>query len=74
MTRHAELIDSLEHAPRQGVAVDDPEGARYVVISDTALNLIIRELRKGRAERPEAEYFESSVSECNDARSVQVDS
>jgi hypothetical protein len=57
MTRHAELIDSLEQAPRQGAAVDDLEGARYVVISESAVKLIIQELRKGLPERPGAEYF-----------------
>jgi hypothetical protein len=56
MTRLPELIDSLERSPRQGSAVDDPEGARYVVISETALNMIIRELRQGLPERPGAEY------------------
>jgi hypothetical protein len=43
--------------------VDDPEGARCVVISETALNLIIKELRKGLPERPGAEYFDSGVPE-----------
>jgi len=63
MTRLPELIDSLERSPRQGAAVDDPEGARYVVISETALNLIIRALRQGLPERPGAEYFGSDVPE-----------
>jgi hypothetical protein len=63
MKRHAELIDSLEQAPRQGAAVDDPEGARFVVISETAVKLIIQELRKGLPERSGAEYFDSRVSE-----------
>jgi len=52
-----DVIDALERAPRQGAAVDVPEGTRYVVISETALNQIIRELRVGSAERPDAEYF-----------------
>jgi len=63
MTRLPELIDSLERSPRQGAAVDDPEGARYVVISETALNMIIKELRQGLPERPGAEYFGSDVPE-----------
>jgi len=63
MTRLPELIDPLERSPRQGAAVDDPEGARYVVVSDTALSLIIRELRRGLPERPGAEYFGSDVPE-----------
>lgn len=53
-----DVIDALERAPRQGAAVDEPEGARVVVISETALNRIIRELRVGSAERPDAEYFQ----------------
>jgi hypothetical protein len=63
MTRLPELIDSPERSPRQGAAVDDPEGARYIVISETALNWIIRELRQGLSERPRAEYFASDVPE-----------
>jgi hypothetical protein len=63
MTRLPELIDSLERSPRQGAAADDPEGARYVVISEAAVNLIIKELRKGLPDRPGAEYFDSGVPE-----------
>ena len=54
-----DAIDALGRAPRQGAAVDGPEGARYVVISETALNRIIRELQLGTAERPDADYFGS---------------
>jgi len=54
----ADVIDALERAPRRGAPVDDPEGARFVVISETALNRIIRELRLGSAERPDAENFQ----------------
>ena len=53
-----DVIDALERAPRQGAEVDEPEGARVVVISETALNRIIRDLRMGSAERPDAEYFQ----------------
>jgi len=53
-----EIIDALERAPRQGAAVDAPEGARYVVISETALTRIVRELRL--VERQDAEYFGSA--------------
>jgi hypothetical protein len=53
----ADIADALERAPRQGAATDDPEGARHVVTSETALNKISRELRLGSAERPDAEYF-----------------
>jgi len=34
---------------------------RYVVISETALKQIIRELRLGSANRPEAEFFETKT-------------
>ena len=37
--------------------MDHPEGARYVVISETALNAIIRDLRLAAGERPDGEYF-----------------
>jgi len=57
-----DVIDALERAPRQGAAVDDPEGARTVVISETALNQILRELRLGSRARPDAEYFESGTT------------
>jgi len=50
----------IERAPRQGGAADDPE-ARYVVISETALNQIIRELRQVLSERPDAEYFDANA-------------
>ena len=53
----AEIIDALEGAPRQGADVDDPEGARYVVFSDTAIKRITRELRLAAAERPDAEFL-----------------
>lgn len=54
-----EVIDALERAPRQGAAADEPEGSRYVVISETALNRIVNELRKWLGERSGAEYFSS---------------
>ena len=57
----ADVIDALERAPRQGTDVDDPESARYVVISETALKEIIRELRIGSANGPDAEFFEAQI-------------
>ena len=54
----ADVIDALERAPRRGAPVDEPEGARFVVISETALNRIIRELRLGSAERPDVENLQ----------------
>lgn len=53
--RIAEIIDALERAPRQGADQDEPEGARYVAISETALKRIVRRLRL--VEREDAEYF-----------------
>jgi len=41
-----EIRQGLEKIPRHGFEKDEPEGARYVVISDTLLNLIIKALKK----------------------------
>ena len=54
----AEIADALERAPRQGADKDQPEGSRYAVFSDTALNKMARELRLAAADRPDAETFE----------------
>ena len=59
--RITEVIDALEHALRQGHTADEPEGARYVVISETALNRIIQELQHALPERPDAEYFDADA-------------
>jgi len=59
--RISDLIDALERSPRQGETADEPEGARYVVISETALNRIIRDLRHVLSERPDAEYFDANT-------------
>ncbi|HZT32782.1 MAG TPA: hypothetical protein VFA33_23040 [Bryobacteraceae bacterium] len=56
-----DVIDALERAPRQGAAADNPEGARYVAISENALNQLIRELRLACAERPDPEFFASKT-------------
>ena len=53
----AEIADVLEGAPRQGASVDVPEGVRYVVLSDTALNRIARELRMAASARPDSEHL-----------------
>jgi nicotinamidase-related amidase len=58
----AEIADALERAPRQGADKDHPEGSRYVVFSDTALNAMARELRLAVADRPDAETFEGRES------------
>ena len=54
-----EIADALEGGPRQGAAEDRPEGVRYVVLSDTLINQITRELRLAAAERPDAEALDS---------------
>ena len=59
--RITEVIDALERAPRQGGTADEPAGARYVVIGETALNRIVRELRQALSERPDAEYFDAKA-------------
>ena len=51
--RIAGIIDELERWPRQGGSVDDPEGGRFVVISETALTVIIRDLRSAALEGAE---------------------
>ena len=58
----AEIADAMERAPRQGAEKDQPEGSRYVVFSDTALNAMARELRLAVADRPDAETFEGRES------------
>jgi hypothetical protein len=30
-----EIADALDNAPRDGAAVDEPEGDRYITLSDT---------------------------------------
>lgn len=62
----ADIVDALDRAPRQGAVVDDPEGARYVVISETALNKIVRELRLGSVERPDAEFFQTGTTSTHE--------
>ena len=58
----AEIADALERAPRQGADKDQPEGSRYAVFSDTALNAMARELRLASADRPDAETFDGRES------------
>ena len=58
----SEIADALERAPRQGADKDHPEGSRYVVFSDTALNAMARELRLAVANRPDADSFEGRES------------
>jgi hypothetical protein len=67
-----QIAQALVEAPRQGAEADVPEGSRYVVISDTAVAEIIRELRAIReaidhprqtAERENAEFLAGLKSE-----------
>ena len=58
----AEIADALERAPRQGADKDHPEGSRYVVFSDTALNAMARELRLASVDRQDAETFDGRES------------
>lgn len=53
----SDIADVLDGAPRQGATMDDPEGLRHVVFSDTAMQRITRELRLAASERPRAESF-----------------
>ena len=53
------IADALESAPRQGAAVDNPEGVRYSLFSDTLLRRMARDLRLAASERLEAEDFEA---------------
>jgi nicotinamidase-related amidase len=57
-----EIADALERAERQGADKDQPEGSRYAVFSDTALQTMARELRLTAADRPDAESLERRQS------------
>jgi len=58
----SEIADALERAQRQGAEKDQPEGSRYAVFSDTALNAMARELRLASADRPDSETFDGRES------------
>jgi hypothetical protein len=51
----SEIADALEGAERQGADKDHPEGSRYAVFSDTALQTMARDLRLASADRPDVE-------------------
>jgi nicotinamidase-related amidase len=53
----SEIADALERAQRQGADKDHPEGSRYAVFSDTALQTMARDLRLASADRPVVETF-----------------
>jgi len=40
-----EIIDAFESVEVQGADVDEPEGARWVQVSEQALNMILESLR-----------------------------
>jgi hypothetical protein len=52
-----EIAEALERAERQGADKDRPEGSRYAVFSDTALQNMARALRLASADRPDVETF-----------------
>ena len=58
-----EIADGLDKTPRQGAAVDDPEGSRFVLLSDTFLRRITRDLRLASGERLDAEYTSGDAVE-----------
>lgn len=41
-----DVIDVLKNAPRQGSANDEPEGSRYIILSDTLVKELIKTLRR----------------------------
>jgi hypothetical protein len=46
-----EIIEILKNAHRHGAEKDEPEGARYIVISDTLANRLVKELKEYLDER-----------------------
>jgi hypothetical protein len=57
-----EIADALERAQRHGADKDQPEGSRFAVFSDTALQAMARALRLASADRPDVETFEGRES------------
>ena len=51
------VIDALERAPRQGTPSESEKDGRFVVFSEAAVDLLIKELRLAATERPEGETF-----------------
>ena len=41
-----DVIDALKNAGRQGSAKDEPEGSRYITLSDTLVKELIKALRR----------------------------
>jgi len=50
-----QLAAELEKAPRQGAAVDRPEGERFIVVSDTLAKEIVATLRRIAGEPVESQ-------------------
>jgi len=46
----------ISDAYREGAEKDEPEGARYITISDTAARVMVRMLREGLTDEEEAEH------------------
>lgn len=47
------LAKKLKEIPREGAEIDEPEGARYVQLSDSLLDEIVEALENGRQPEPE---------------------
>jgi len=45
-----DVIEILEIAPRIGNETDDPEGSRFIIISDTLSKNMVKKLREVTAE------------------------
>jgi hypothetical protein len=46
-----EIIDAIKNAPRLGDSTDEPEGARYIKMSDTLAKLVVDSLENEKEER-----------------------
>lgn len=49
-----ELIDLFETAPRSGASKDEPEGVRYIQISDTLARDLLQRLKNLRTDPHDA--------------------
>lgn len=54
MSNVQKVISILENAPRLGAETDEPEGTRYIQISETLASLMIRHLKRVEADRVDA--------------------
>lgn len=51
-----DIINTLKNAPRQGAVSDEPEGLRYIVMSDTLANKIAEALEEFLIEKEDMEF------------------